>query len=77
MQNVVQEIAAYQREYEQLIAAWNALSSQARMMLWAEYTQLIDLGGAGYHRFAPLLVNAWCEGWDIDQPFGIAGLAAA
>jgi hypothetical protein len=77
MQDVMQEIAAYQRDYEHLIATWNALSHQARKRLWAEYTQLLDAGGAGHHQFAPLLVNAWCEGWRLDQPFRAADLAAA
>lgn len=77
MQDVMREIAAYQRDYDQLIAAWNALSPPARVTLWAEYTHLLDVGGAGRHQFAPLLVNAWCEGWDYNQPFQVADLTEA
>jgi hypothetical protein len=69
MQDIMQEIAAYRREFEALLAEWNALPLKARMESWSQYTEMLDHGDAGYHRFAPLLVNAWCEGWDVTQPF--------
>lgn len=69
MQDIMREIGIYQREFEALTAEWNALPLKARTESWARYTEMLDHGDAGYHRFAPLLINAWCEGWDITQPF--------
>ena len=69
MQDIMQEIAGYQREFEALTVEWNALPLQARRASWSRYTEMLDRGDAGYHRFARLLINAWCEGWDVSQPF--------
>lgn len=69
MQPIMEEIAGYQREFEALVSEWNSQPLEARKAQWSHYTELLDEGGAGYHRFAPLLINAWCEGWDITQPF--------
>jgi hypothetical protein len=69
MQDITQEIAAYRHEFEALLAEWNALPVKARTAIWSRYTEMLDHGDAGYHRFAPLLINAWCEGWDATQPF--------
>ena len=69
MQDIMQEIAGYRREFETLTAEWNALPVKARTANWSRYTEMLDYGDAGYHRFAPLLINAWCEGRDATQPF--------
>ncbi len=69
MQDIMQEIAGYQREFEALVAEWNAQPLKARRESWLQYTEMLDHGDAGYHRFARLLINAWCEGWDATQPF--------
>ncbi len=69
MSDIMQEIATYQREFDALIADWNALSASARAANWAQYTEMLDHGDAGYHRFARILINAWCDGLDGGQPF--------
>ena len=79
MQDIMQEIAGYQREFEALTAEWNALPMRVRAENWSHYTEMLDHGDAGYHRFARLLINAWCEGWDVSRPFtfGREGAATA
>lgn len=79
MQDIMQEIAGYQCEFEALTAEWNALPLKARRESWSQYTEMLDHGDAGYHQFARLLINAWCEGGDISQPFtfGREGAATA
>lgn len=58
-----QEIAQLQAEFDGLIATWNGLSSAQRCKEWSRYLDLTDEGGAGWHRFARLLINSFCEGW--------------
>ena len=77
MQDIMQEIDGYQREFEALTAEWNALPMRVRAESWSQYTEMLDRGDAGYHRFARLLINAWCEGWDVSQPFHFAREGAA
>lgn len=58
-----QELAQLQAEFEALIEAWNALTTVERRGEWDRYLDAEDQGGAGWHRFARLLVNSYCEGW--------------
>ena len=69
MVDVEREFAAYRMEFESLVARWNALPLEDRQGNWARYTAMLDEGEAGYHGFARLLVNAWCEGWDAAEGF--------
>lgn len=61
--SIHQEIAQLQTEFEGLITAWNALSRADRRGEWSRYLDLTDEGGAGWHRYARLLINSFCEGW--------------
>ena len=57
------ELAQLQAEFEGLIKAWNTLTTLERRGEWNRYLDAEDQGGAGWHRFARLLVNSYCEGW--------------
>ncbi len=63
MTTIQQEIAQLQVEFEGLVEAWNTLSQSDRRREWCRYLDLTDEGGAGWHRFARLLINCFCEGW--------------
>ena len=63
MTTIQQEIAQLQAEFEGLVTAWNTLSRSERRREWSRYLDLTDEGGAGWHRFARLLINCFCEGW--------------
>ena len=63
MTGIQQEIAQLQAEFEGLVTAWNALTRSERNREWSTYLDLTDQGGAGWHRFARLLINSFCEGW--------------
>ena len=63
MSSIQQEIAQLQVEFDSLIASWNALNPAERRREWNAYLNLTDEGGAGWHRFARLLINSFCEGW--------------
>ncbi len=63
MTTIQQEIAQFQVEIENLITAWNALSRIERRREWGRYLDLTDEGGAGWHRFALLLITSFCGGW--------------
>ena len=59
MTAIQQEIAQLQIEFEGLVASWNALNRSERKREWSSYLDLTDEGGAGWHRFARLLINSW------------------
>lgn len=63
MTTIQQEIAQLQAEFDGLVAGWNALSRTERRREWSAYLELTDEGAAGWHRFARLLINSFCEGW--------------
>ena len=63
MTSIQQEIALLQAEFDGLVASWNALTRGERKWEWSRYLDLSDEGGAGWHRFARLLINCFCEGW--------------
>lgn len=67
MNNVMEEIAGYQREFEALVALWNAQSLGDRTASWAQYTDMVDHGDEAYHPFAIILNAAWCNGWDMRE----------
>lgn len=85
MTAIQQEIAQLQIEFEGLVASWNALTRSERKREWSTYLDLTDEGGAGWHRFARLLINSFCEGWcpiggmerNADGELGPTQLAAA
>ena len=58
-----QELVQLQAEFEALVEAWNTLTTVERRGEWDRYLDAEDQGGAGWHRFARLLVNSYCEGW--------------
>ena len=63
MTSIQQEIAQLQAEFEGLVETWNTLSYGERRREWSRYLDLTDEGGAGWHHFARLLINSFCEGW--------------
>ena len=63
MTKIQWEIAQLQAEFDSLITAWNTLSRLERHREWSRYLDLTDEGGAGWHRFARLLINSFSEGW--------------
>ncbi len=71
MSKVMEEIAAYQREFEALVRSWNSQPAERREASWAQYTEMLDQGDAGRHPFAVLLDAVWCNGWDIRRPIEI------
>ena len=85
MTSIQHEIAQLQAEFEGLVTAWNSLSRIERKHEWSRYLDLIDEGGAGWHRFTLLLINSFCEGWcplggmqrTADGDLGPAQLATA
>lgn len=80
---VIQEIAAHQADFTALLGKWNRLSTKARRREWNRYTEALDIGDAGWTRYAVLLINAWCEGFDPtgglvqDSEVGLAPARAA
>lgn len=44
---------------EHQIEAWNALSAEERRLHWEDFTEMLDAGDAGYHRFYRVLMPMW------------------
>ena len=64
MTTIAQEIAAFQADFEQEFAHWNALSAKARRSEWRKYLDAVDRGGAGWTKFALVLNSPYQQGVD-------------
>ena len=64
MTTIAQEIAAFQAEFEQDLAKWNALSTKACRSDWNKYLDAIDQGGAGWTKFALVLNSPYQQGFN-------------
>lgn len=47
---------------QELSTAWNALSKVQQRREWARFTEALDSGDAGYHRFYGVLAPMWDRG---------------
>jgi len=44
---------------EQLAHNWNAMTEADRALYWEDFTEMLDAGEAGYHRYYRLLMPVW------------------
>lgn len=49
----------------EITAAWNTLTKAQKRKEWALFTEALDCGDAGYHRFYGILAPMWDRG---DRP---------
>lgn len=45
-----------------LVTAWTQLTKAEQLVEWRGFITALDAGGAGYHRFYPVLMPLWDRG---------------
>ena len=45
-----------------LVIAWTLLTKGEQLVQWRGFITALDAGGAGYHRFYPVLMPLWDRG---------------
>ena len=45
-----------------LITAWTELTNAEQLRQWRRFLDALDAGGAGYHRYYPVLMPLWDRG---------------
>jgi hypothetical protein len=45
-----------------LVTAWTLLTKGEQLVQWRGFITALDAGGAGYHRFYPVLMPLWDRG---------------